>query len=189
MSHFSVIAEVSEYIVGVLRQNLCPDVIASPDKIIQTSPNDTENDYLLGMYLYDIEDSGETPRVQMLPLGKNSKQVPPKPLSLRFMLFVNPNRVSGTKAAEEQIIIGKAVQTLHDNSRIPRKAIAANDGAVAEDIFIYIVSSTFEDKAKIWSCLQMPIQPSIHIKVLPVLISSMRTEDDGIDIYKGDIRR
>ena len=53
MAEYPIIADVSSYIVRILRQKMCPEPIPSPNNIEISSPADQDVDYILGLYLYD----------------------------------------------------------------------------------------------------------------------------------------
>ncbi|MBQ4347720.1 MAG: hypothetical protein IJC39_04670, partial [Firmicutes bacterium] len=89
MAQFSVVSDISDYLIGRLRDSLCPDIINIPEKIIQVSPADKNADYVLGLYLFDMVDTGEFPQVNMRPVGDSKLRYPPKTITLYYMLFVN----------------------------------------------------------------------------------------------------
>ena len=54
MADYPIISDVSSYIVKLLRKKMCPEPIPSPNNIEVSSPADQDDDYILGLYLYDI---------------------------------------------------------------------------------------------------------------------------------------
>ena len=56
MADYPIIADVSSYIVKTLRQKMCPEPIPSPNNIEISSPADQDVDYIVGLYLYDIQE-------------------------------------------------------------------------------------------------------------------------------------
>ena len=59
MADYPIIADVSNYMVQMLRQKMCPEPIPSPNNIEVSSPAEQDVDYILGLYLYDIREEGE----------------------------------------------------------------------------------------------------------------------------------
>ena len=59
MSDFSVISEVGNAILKLLREKVCPELIQSPEAIRLVSPAEKNADYQLGLYMYDIQELRE----------------------------------------------------------------------------------------------------------------------------------
>ena len=59
MADYPIIADVSNYLVKMLREKMCPEPIPSPNNIEVSSPSSQDVDYILGLYLYDIREEGE----------------------------------------------------------------------------------------------------------------------------------
>ena len=48
MADFSIISDVSNEVLKVLRDNICPELIQSPESIALASPTDKNADFQLG---------------------------------------------------------------------------------------------------------------------------------------------
>ena len=60
MADYTIIADVSAYIVKTLREKMCPEPVPSPNNIEISSPASQDVDYIVGLYLYEIkEDRGQ----------------------------------------------------------------------------------------------------------------------------------
>jgi hypothetical protein len=176
MADYSILADVSATLLTVLRENLCPDPIASPESIALASPNDKNSDFQLGLYLFELRDLNEyrTSTSTVSPGG--IKKSPPRPYNLRYMLFVNNKAQMAAGAELEQRILGRAIQTVMDHSTLN---LAVRSPELPEDeqgCSVALLEQSFEEKTKIWSSLSMPYQLAVFLEASPVLVSSRREE-------------
>ncbi len=174
MAQFSIISDVSSYMMNQLRNALCPDIINIPEKIMQVSPADKNADYVLGLYLFDMIDSGEFAQYDMRVVDENFLRYPPKTLTLYYMLFINSRLTVTSKASDEQRILGRIIQYFHDNPIIDCKKLNACVDSDAVDLNITLENMKFEDKIKIWQAFSIPVQLALFLRVAPIMISSER---------------
>ena len=158
MADFSIISDVSNEVLKLLRENICPELIQSPESIALAAPTDKNADFQLGLYLYDIQE-----------LRENQAQYPPKPLNLFFALYMNTKSQMMSNVENEQRILGRAMQVLMDHAILYETA--ENDETSAS---ITLLPMSYEEKTKIWSVLSIPYQLGIYFSVAPVLLSSRR---------------
>lgn len=122
MADYTIISDVSQHMVKILREKMCPEPIPSPNNITASSPSEQDVDYILGLYLYDIREEGEVAVPSLMGTGRTRLQRPPRPYSLYYMLFLNGSSQMGLKAADTQKILGRAAQIINDgNSVNPRQ--------------------------------------------------------------------
>ena len=160
MADFSIISDVSNEVLKLLRENICPELIQSPDK---------NADFQLGLYLYDIQELREYQQQDMIRLRGNMTQYPPKPLTLYFALYMNTKSQLMSNVENEQRILGRAIQVLMDH------AILYDTGEDEDtSASITLLPLSYEEKTKIWSVLSIPYQLGIYFSVSPVLLSSRR---------------
>ena len=50
MADFSIISDVSNEVLKLLRENICPELIQSPESIALAAPTDKNADFQLGLY-------------------------------------------------------------------------------------------------------------------------------------------
>ncbi len=174
MAEFSIISDVSNTIVKMLRDNVCPEPVQVPEAILLTQPTDKNSDFQLGVFLYDIKDLGEY-RTSTPTRRGNIKQMPDRPLTLSYMLFLNSKAQMTIGAETEQRILGRALQTLMDNPILDISTLHPQEGDI-ENAAITILNMTFDDKSKIWSALSMPYQVCLFFQVSPVMLSSRSTD-------------
>ncbi len=176
MAEFSIIADVSNAVLKMLRDNVCPEPVQVPEAVLLTPPTDKNSDFQLGIFLYDIKDLGEF-RSSVQTRNGNTKQNPDRPLSLCYMLFLNSKAQMTIGAETEQRILGRSLQALMDNPFIDvslAHPYRTNDTANAA---ITLLNLTFDDKSKIWSSLSLPYQVGIFFQISPVMLSSRKTSE------------
>lgn len=98
----------------MLRENICPELIQSPESIALAVPTDKNADFQLGLYLYDIQELREYQQQDLIRLRGNKAQYPPKPLNLFFALFITLNRSSCPIWKMNREFLGEAMQVLMD---------------------------------------------------------------------------
>ena len=118
MADYPIIADVSSYIVKTLRQKMCPEPIPSPNNIEISSPADQDVDYIVGLYLYDIQEEALVSQPPFIQKGRVQLSKPPKPYGLYYMVFINGSSQMGLKAPDIQKIIGRVAQIVNDNSSV-----------------------------------------------------------------------
>ena len=170
MGDFSVISEVSNAILKTMRDNLCPELIQSPEAIMLTIPSDKNADFQLGLYLYDIQEMREYRQTEYVRINHSQRRLPPKPLNLYYALYINSKSQLTVDAENEQRILGRVMQILMDHPILPEDITEEDDLGVT----ITFQTMSFEEKSKLWSVLSMPYQLAIYFSVSPVLLSSRK---------------
>lgn len=174
MADASILADVSAAVLRLLRDNLSPELIPSPESVLLISPTDKNGDYHLGVYLYDIRELSEYKSSMPIDTARNVRRFPPKSLTLHYMLFLNAKAQIAASAEMEQRILGRAMQTLYDSISLDVSAVnpflAEREGEYA----VSLPNLSFEDKTKIWAALSAPYQVAVYFTVSPVLLSSTR---------------
>ena len=171
MSDFSVISEVGNAILKLLREKVCPELIQSPEAIRLVSPAEKNADYQLGLYMYDIQEPREFQRNDMIRTGANQARYPSRPLTLYFALYVNGKSQMMSDAETELRIMGRVIQVLLDYAVLKGTGNAEEGEA---DASVTLLNLSFEDKTKLWSVLSVPYQVAVYFSVSPVVLSSER---------------
>lgn len=136
------------------------------DSILLTAPWE-EEDYRVGIYLYDIQDY--SPAVPG-PAGTegDTLRFPPKTLELSYMLFCNEkHRFGGLQRERIQGILTEIVRTVYDHPRVKRE-----DGETVEFCFL---RESVEFKIRLWGSFSQPLQPAVYVRAAPVAVASART--------------
>ncbi|MEG1971564.1 MAG: Pvc16 family protein, partial [Oscillospiraceae bacterium] len=106
----------------------------------------------------------------------NRRTIPPKPLTLCYMLFLNSKAQIASGAEAEQRILGRVIQALTDQPAVNIAAAHPFGEKTDEDASVTFLNLSFEDKSKIWSTLSIPYQVGVFFTVSPVMLDSMRNE-------------
>lgn len=172
MADYPIIADVSNFIIKHLRENMCPSPIPSPNNIEISSPGAEEVDYLLGLYLYDIQQQGDIAQPAMMRAGHMRLKRPPKPYTLSYMVFINGSSQMGLKAPDVQKIIGRAAQIISSNAVAYPNQLQTWLEEPEPPILLSPAKITLEEKVRVWQAINKPYQISLFYKVEPVFVSS-----------------
>lgn len=172
MADYTIISDVSQHMVKILREKMCPEPIPSPNNITASSPSEQDVDYILGLYLYDIREEGEVAVAPMIGTGRTRLTRPPKPYSLYYMLFLNGSSQMGLKAADTQKILGRAAQIISDGNSVYPRQLQSWLETEEPPIVFSPAKISLEDKVRVWSAINKPYQVSLFYKAAPVFISS-----------------
>lgn len=181
LSNYTTIADVSETLIYLLRSNM-KDLI-SPDSIILFSPGEVEgsDSVRLSLFLFQIIENVHMKNQEMQKINLTKLKYPPLILDLFYMLTSYPSsgiQDKTERTKEEHSILGKAMQTIHDNSIITGPLLRGcliDDG---QELHISQTSLNLDDMTKIWSTFQdRPFRPSVCYLVSNVRIESTREKE------------
>ncbi len=172
MADYTIISDVSNYILNVLRAKMCPEPIPSPNNIEVSSPASQDVDYILGLYLYDIKEDDTVAPPPTIRRGKLQLQKPPKPYSLYYMVFINSGGQAGLKDQDFQKIIGKCAQIVADNNSVLPNQLQNWLETQEPPITLTQAKISLEEKVRVWSAINKPYQISLFYKAAPVFVSS-----------------
>ena len=172
MADYTIISDVSQHMVKLLREKMCPEPIPSPNTISASSPTEQDVDYILGLYLYDIKEEGEVAMPSLIGSGKTRLRRPPKPFSLYYMLFLNGSSQMGLKSADTQKILGRAAQIINDGNAVSPLKLQPWLEMEEPPIVFSPAKISLEDKVRVWSAINKPYQVALFYKAAPVFISS-----------------
>lgn len=190
MADYTIISDVSAYIVKNLREKMTPEPVPSPNNIEISSPADQDVDYVLGLYLYDIRAEGEISSPPMINAGMARLQKPPKPYSLYYMIFINGSSQMGLKAPDIQKIIGRAAQVVNDANFVYPQSLQPWLERPEPPIIFTAGKQSLEEKVRVWQAISKPYQVSLFYKASPVFISSEvvvdvpRVTEATFDVHK-----
>lgn len=172
MADYTIIADVSNYIVKTLREKMCPEPVPSPNNIEISSPASQDVDYIIGLYLYDIREEVQIAPPQRISHGKVQLSMPPKPYSLYYMVFINGSSQMGLKAPDIQKIIGRIAQIVNDNASVYPHHLQPWLDATEPPIVLSQAKMALEEKVRVWQAISKPYQISLFYKAAPVMLSS-----------------
>ena len=172
MADYTIISDVSNYILKVLRNKMCPEPIPSPNNIEVSSPASQDVDYIMGLYLYDIKEDDTVAPPPTIRRGKLQLQPPPKPYSLFYMVFINSGGQAGLKDQDFQKILGKCAQIVNDNNSVLPNQLQNWLDIEEPPISLTQAKISLEEKVRVWSAINKPYQLSLFYKAAPVFVSS-----------------
>ena len=183
MGKYTMISDVGNSVIKLLRENLCPQPVLNPDSIGLCTPNDNGNT-VLGLYLYDIRESDEVRATEMVNMDMRRQKYPPMYLSLYYMLTAYSNTDIKFRASDDHRILGKAMQVLNDNELLRHSAVSPERDNNGMDMHIQLLNISAEEKLKLWNFPSTPYRLSLFYKISPVEIESsrMRTVQRVVDI-------
>ena len=171
MAKYSVISDVSRTIVDLLQAELVPEPVAQAEQIGVCDPHDRGN-LVVGDHIYDISESGEARATNPVLQPDGSLRKPPVALNLSMMISVASKTEKETRAIDEQMIMGRVIQVLEDNRRLPEKYMPPALRASGETILVSNVPTELEEKTKIWTMFSESYKLSVFYKVGPVQLES-----------------
>lgn len=171
MGKYSIISDVSRTIVDLLQAELVPEPVAQAEQIGACDPHERGN-YVVGVHIYDISEAGEMRASAPVPQPDGSLRNPPISLNLSVMISVASKAEKETRALDELMIMGRVIQVLEDNKRLPEKYMPPSLRSAGEAIRISNVPMELEEKTKIWTMFSESYKLSVFYKVGPVLLES-----------------
>ena len=172
MADYTIISDVSAYIVRTLREKMCPEPIPSPNNIEISSPADQDVDYIVGLYLYDVKEESDVTQRPFMQRGQVQLQKPPRPYGLYYMVFINGSSQMGLKAPDIQKIIGRVAQIVNDNSSVLPNQLQNWLDTQEPPIVLSQAKISLEEKVRVWQAINKPYQISLFYKADPVFLSS-----------------
>ena len=172
MADYSIISDVSAYIVKTLRDKMCPEPIPSPNNIEISSPASQDVDYIVGLYLYDIREDVEVTQPNYIRHGRVQLQKAPRPYALYYMVFINGGGQMGLKDPDVQKIIGKVAQIVNDNNAVNPGSLQSWLTTEEPPIVLSQARISLEEKVRVWQAINKPYQVSLFYRAAPVLLSS-----------------
>jgi hypothetical protein len=176
MANYTVVSEVGNALVQLLKNNMVPEDVLNPESIGLCSPED-KGDILLGLYLYDVKECAEVRRSTMINVDAKHQKYPSTYLSLYYMITAYSNGDIKFRSAEEQKLLGRVVQILADNSMLDPKSyepvLKDNDFA----LHIEMLSLELEEKMKVWAVPNKAYKLSLFYRVAPVELESAKTKE------------
>lgn len=172
MADYSVIADIGLSLVKVLREALVPELIPHSDGVGLAHPND-KGDMNLSLYLYEIKENTDVRSNDLIDQGDRMRY-PPIALDLSYLITAHSSSDVLTRAIDEQRIIGKTMQVLHDHNTLKDEdlvgSLRGSGGAyrlVKEELPLETAVGLFPN---------MPYKLSLCYKLGPVFLDSTRTK-------------
>lgn len=168
MATFHAIAEVSE----ILRRTLDAGVqTIGASCIVHDLVSGPAVGMTLTLTLYEIaEDPSARNRPDLRVIANNqvTSQRSPTALLLRYLITAWSGNIS-----DDQVILGRAVQTLYEHAIISGAELAGTSLIGADEaIAITMIQQTIEDRTHVWRAYEKPYRLSINYEVRVVKIEA-----------------
>lgn len=172
MADYTIIADVSAFIVRTLREKMCPEPVPSPNNIEISSPASQDVDYIVGLYLYEIKEETQIASPPMVGRGRVQLVKPSKPYSLYYMVFINGSSQMGLKAPDIQKIVGRVAQIINDNASIKPSELQPWLEDDEPPIVLSQAKMALDEKVRVWQAINKPYEISLFYKAAPIFLSS-----------------
>lgn len=174
MADYTIISDIGNALVKLLRSEMVPEVIQNADAIGLCSPAD-KGDLVLGLYLYDVRESEEVFETGMRTLGTGEQRYPSKFINLFYMVTAYSMSDIKFRASEEQRILGRAMQVLMDHAVLDDLLFGTDQARGRYPVRIDQLRLDNDEKMKLWNMPDVPYKLSLYYKVAPVEMESGRT--------------
>lgn len=164
MGGYTAVADASNTILKLLRDNMLPEPIPGPEMIGLCSPAE-KGDFRLGLYLYSTRENGEFNNTR-------TPGVPPLSLSLYYLLTAYSTAELKSRAYDEYCILGRAMQVMNDNGIVGNSALQGTLAENNEELRIKLNYLSPDEMSKIWTFPDVPYRLSVGYIVGPVTISA-----------------
>lgn len=154
---------------------MTPDPIPQPELIGLGTPVD-KGDFYLSLYLYNVKESGDNRKTQMISRGTGEIQYPPMAIDLHYMLTVQSPAELQSRALDEHRILGRAIQVLYDNSVLRGSSVLGTLAEREEEVRIVMDNITGDGMLNMWNFADTPYRLSVSYLVGPVMIDSTRVK-------------
>lgn len=172
MAGYTVISDVGNALVKLLRENMVPEVIPNAEAIGLCSPAD-KGDFVLGLYLYDVKESETVYESGMRMYGKDLQRFPSKYLDLYYMMTAYSMSDIKFRSSEEHRILGRAMQIFMDHSLLYSE-LYGDEAQNRYQVKIEQLRIDNEEKMKLWNMPNVPYKLSVYYRVSPVELESTR---------------
>jgi hypothetical protein len=161
---YTAIAQVSNALKEVIREGVVPDLLEKTEDVGLCSP-DNHGDFKVGIYLYNVEQSGSFRLSGMQDEGLYYQKFPPVVLDLQYM--ITPYYKGDIKflAENEQLMLGRVIQIINDHG-----TIFPDTG---EQVKLEFLNPNLSDRQKIWVGNE-PYKTSVFLSAKAVIVESAR---------------
>lgn len=142
------------------------------------NPEEMELDTQEGVsiWLYRVNRDEDALNRPMQRLNAFQMRYPPLPLRLHYLITPIINRSTTGSAQTEQIILGKALQLLHDHPRFRGVDLSGDFQGTEVELHVRLEPMTLEEITRVWDALDRSYQLSVSYEVSLVDIDSSRID-------------
>ena len=170
MSDHSIIADIGDALIKLLRRGLVPDIIPNSEGVGLCHPSD-RGDITLGLFLYDIKRcTAVTP--ERTAMGTEKMRAPSMFLELYYMITAYSSSDIRFRSIEEAKIIGRSLQVLEGTSVLRGSVFGKPFSDLQYEPRLELLELDNEEKNRIWNIPNQPYKLSLFYKVYPVELIS-----------------
>lgn len=176
MANYTIIADIGNAIVQLLRDHLVPAIIINTENIGLCTPSD-RGDITLGVNLYDIRENQDIVVTDMLPKGTKQLKYPSTFYDLYYMITAYSTSDIKFRSAEDQKILGKVLNVLKDHPTFTAEQLGrelVNSRFVPK---IELLQLEHDEKMKLWNVPNIPYRLSLFYRAYPIEIESNRVKE------------
>lgn len=165
MNDEPIFERVCAALLEKLREDLGAVMVNSRDGIKLSHPG-AEEDFQLGVYLYDMEEVRPNGPPRPVRLNEQERRLPDLNLALRLMIFANRKVAFNAMGAEDEVrLLEASIRSLHSMTELETEA-----GRVR----VSFQELTQSDKVSLWQSLNCPFQSAVYVDLQPVSVPSTR---------------
>ena len=172
---YTVISDVSETLIELLKDNLTPEPISNKENIVVCSPAE-KGDSQLSLYLYNIAENGFNREVNMIPMEDGNLRFPPKSFYLHYLLTAYSTSELSSKVLDEHKILGKAIQVILDNPILRGNMLKGSLNGSDTEVKIEVKNLTYDEMMRVWHFSDVPYRLSVAYTVGPIYMDSNRVK-------------
>lgn len=148
-----------------LRGDLEAVMVNTRDGIKLNHPG-AEEDFHLGVYLYDMEEVRPNGPPRPVRLNEQERRLPDLNLALHLMIFANRKVAFNAMSAEDEVrLLEASIRSLHSITEL-----ATEVGRVR----VSFQALTQSEKASLWQSMNCPFQSAVYVDLQPVSVPSTR---------------
>ena len=174
MADYTAFVETGNAIVDFFRDSLTPEPIAEREAISLSSPHKSGNNQLT-LFLYSVEEYRPNEAVGYINAGMDYQQRPPQEYVMRYLVTAHSKAPEQMREADQQRIIGAALQVLRDEPVLDPKYF---NGSLKEEkpiVHIAYEKVPMEQLLKIWNDTSSPYKLSFVLLVNGIKIDSRKS--------------
>lgn len=148
-----------------LRGDLEAVMVNTQDGIKLSHPG-AEEDFQLGVYLYDMEEVRPNGPPRPVRLNEQERRLPDLDLALRLMIFANRKVAFNAMGAEDEVrLLEASIRSLHSVTELETEA---------GEVKVSFQEMTQAEKVSLWQSMNCPFQSAVYVELWPVSVPSTR---------------
>jgi hypothetical protein len=163
-----MITNLTNALINLLSQNLT-DLRPNPGQIGLYLPHD-RGEITLGLHLYSIRNCSEMTPLPIMQIGRNIQAVPPRFVTLHYLITAFSKAELAYRAAEDCRIIERVMQVFEANPVLNEKNLGFKPGNWVDELKLEFADLDHSEIAGIWEHQDSPLRLSVGYRVFPVEI-------------------